>query len=300
MKRIYLVLLLLVIVAAGNAQDRKRSGSDKKRKSAAYNRKSKEDDKFLEKQWWLGFKAGPNLSKVSVDKSYAVVSPTNYDPSTLDKTYKNFSLMGSQATLEVSFYFKGFLISFQPTYQRARFEYSNQFAWSDTVPEHSVMLNYHQEQKLSYAVLPLIVKYDFLHGKLRPYVQVGIYSALLLDATTIVTVSGVDQASGGANEFKNESVIVGSKDLFAKSHWGLTGGVGLNYNLGNNVRLNLDVSYKYGMSNISSTKNRYSSDRLSGIGDAMDDLKLDNMAVTVGCLFPLRFLASGFNSLDKK
>jgi len=300
MKRRYLVLLLFLIAATVNAQEKKRSGADKKRKSAAYNKKSKEDDKFLEKQWWLGFKAGPNLSKVSVDKSYAVVSPTNYDPSTIDKTYKNFSLMGSQATIEVSFYFKGFLISFQPTYQRSRFEYSNQFNWMDTIPEHNVTLNYHQEQKLSYAILPLLVKYDFLHGRLRPYVQAGIYSALLLDATTIVTVSGVDQASGGANEFKNEPVIVGSKDLFAKSHWGLLGGVGLNYNLGNNVRLNFDVSYKYGMSNISSTKNRYSSDRLSGVGDAMDDLTLDNVAVTLGCLFPLRFLSSGFKTLDKK
>jgi hypothetical protein len=54
-----------------------------------------------------------------------------------------------------------------------------------------------------------------------------------------------------------------------------------------------------GMSNISSTDNRYGSDRLSGVGDAMDDLTLDNISVSLGCLFPLRFLSSGFKSLDK-
>ncbi|MBL0743801.1 outer membrane beta-barrel protein [Chryseolinea lacunae] len=301
MKRLYFVLLFFLIVATATAQEKKRSGSERKRKNnAAYNKKNKEDDKFLQKQWWLGFKAGPNLSKVSVDKTYSIVVPTNYEASTIGKNYESYNLMGSQATLEVSFYFKGFTISFQPTYQRSRFEYSNQFTWSDTVATHNVELKYNQEQKLSYAVLPLLVKYDFLTGRLRPYVQIGVYSALLLDATKIVTVSGVDQASGGANEFQNESVIVGAKDLFAKSHWGLLGGVGLNYNLGNNVRLNFDVAYKHGMSNISSTKNRFSSDRLSGVGDALDDLKLDNISVTLGCLFPLRFLSSGFKTLDKK
>ena len=76
------------------------------------------------------------------------------------------------------------------------------------------------------------------------------------------------------------------------------GGAGVNYNLGNNVRLNLDVMYRYGMSNIVSTKNRYDSDRLSGVGDVMDDLTLDNLSISLGCLFPLRFLSSGFKTLD--
>ena len=115
-----------------------------------------------------------------------------------------------------------------------------------------------------------------------------------------VSINGIDNAAGGVNEFKDESIIIGAKDLFAKNHWGLMGGAGLNYNLGNNVRLNLDVMYRYGMSNIVSTKNRYDSDRLSGVGDVMDDLTLDNLAFSVGCLFPLRFLSSGFKTLDLK
>ena len=97
----------------------------------------------------------------------------------------------------------------------------------------------------------------------------------------------------------NEPISVGAKDLFARSYWGLLGGIGVNYNLGNNVRLNLDIMYKYGMSNITSTDNRYGSDRLAGVGDAMDDLTLDNLSVSIGCLFPMRFLSSGFKTLDK-
>src|SRR5690606_38485592 len=111
-----------------------------------------------------------------------------------------------------------------------------------------------------------------------------------------VTVSGVDYASGGEHKFENEPVIVGATDLFARYHWGAIAGGGVYFPLGN-VRLNLDVAYKIGMSNIASTANRYGSDRLSGVGDSLDDLTLDNIAISVGCLFPLRFLGSGFKSM---
>src|SRR5690606_1054855 len=123
---------------------------------------------------------------------------------------------------------------------------------------------------------------------------------MLINANKSVSITGIDHAAGGANEFKEESIIIGAKDLFAKNHWGIMGGAGLNYNLGNNVRLNLDVLYRHGMSNIVSTDNRYGSDRLSGVGDVMDDLTLDNLSFSVGCLFPLRFLSSGFKTLDLK
>jgi outer membrane protein W len=131
-------------------------------------------------------------------------------------------------------------------------------------------------------------------------VQIGVYTAMLINASKDVSVKGIDNAAGGVNEFTNESIIIGAKDLFAKNHWGLMGGAGVNYNLGNNVRLNVDIMYRYGMSNIVSTKNRYDSDRLSGVGDVLDDLTLDNLAISIGCLFPLRFLSSGFKTLDLK
>ena len=117
-----------------------------------------------------------------------------------------------------------------------------------------------------------------------------------MEATKEVTISGEDYASGGVHHYENEPIIIGASDLFAKHHWGLVVGGGIYYPMGN-VRLNLDVTYKIGMSNISSTQNRYSSDRLSGVGDSLDDITLNNLAVSVGCLFPLRFLGSGFKSM---
>lgn len=275
--------------------------SQEKRKPSAYNKKKQEkgDVKFLEKQWWLGFKAGANTSKVNVTNRYSVISPTNYELTSISKKYDNFGLIGSQASLEVSFYFKGFLLSFQPTYQHTRFSYTTHYEWTGATETNRVELDYYQEQKVDYGIFPLLVKYDITGNKIRPYVQAGIYSAMRLNATKALSASGVDYAAGGQNEFKAETIDVGVDDLFARYHWGLLGGAGLNYNFKNHVRLNLDVMYRMGMSNITSTENRYGSDRLAGVGDAMDDMKLDNLSISIGCLFPLRFLQSSLQTLDR-
>ena len=291
MKKFFLLAICMFVMAAAFCQG-------KKTKIKNFNRSNKAGDVFLQKQWWLGFKAGPNLSRAVLETQYNVISPTNYEVAGISKQYKNFNLVGTQATFELTFYFKGISISFQPTYRHNQFVYTNDFEWFDAEQSNNrLVLNYEQKQKTAYLDLPIILKYEFEGDKIRPYIQCGYYSAIMLDATKTVIISGTDYASGGVNDFRNEPIVIGATDLFAKHHWGLAAGGGVNYSLGN-VRLNMDVVYKIGMSNISSTKNRYGSDRLSGVGDSLDDMKLNTLAISVGCLFPLRFLGSGFKSID--
>jgi len=296
MKKLYSLSILLLLTGLVFGQ------APKRKSPQAYNSRAQNTPggNFLDKQWWLGLKAGVNLSDVTVDKRYSALSPGNYPTSQTDKVYDDFNAIGSQVTLEVSFYFKGFTFSLQPAYRHSVFTYSNNYEWSD--PENAtnrLELTYDNEQKVDHAELPLIFKYDIIGNRLRPYVQVGVYYGFLINANKSVEVSGTDYAVGGVNEFTNDPVIIGAKDLFANNHWGLLGGIGANYNLGN-VRLNLDIQYRKGMSLINSTENRFGSDRLSGIGEAMDDIKINNLAFSIGCLFPMRYLASGFKTLDQR
>jgi hypothetical protein len=292
MKKIYFVLAITIIASSVY-------GQVKKRKLPKFN-VAKQSNVFLKKQWWLGFKAGANLSSVDVDKVYSAIIPTNYSSDANEKTYESYKQPGAQATLEVTFYFSGLSLSLQPTYRNNRFIYETSYAWLDGEnPNYRLNLNYKQEQRIDYLDIPLLAKYEFTKNKLGPYIQFGFYGSLLMNATKSVEVSGTDYASGGTNEFKNEKIMVGAYDLFAKKHWGFLGGIGTYYNLGN-VRLNADILWKGGMSNITSTQNRFRNDRLAGVGDVMDDLKLNNVSFTVGCLFPLRFLGKGFQSIEKK
>lgn len=253
---------------------------------------------FLKKQVWLGIKAGVNLTQASVVQSYTVLVPP---PTAIvdGKEYKNFNRVGTQAALEVTFYTKGFSISLQPTYRHSSFEYSNRYEWLDgNNANNRLVLNYRQIQQLDHAIIPLLVKYDIAGNKLRPFVQAGIFYSMLINANKRVEVSGTDYASGGANEFKDEPVLVGADDLFANNHWGIIAGAGVNYNLGN-VRFTLEANYQKGLSLANSTANRYKNDRVAGVGDALDDIKLNNIVLNIGCLFPMRFLASGFKTLDR-
>lgn len=298
MKKIFLVLICCLPAFVTVAQFKKRN--NKKKSPTTYNLKAKEDEKFLQKQWWLGLKGGVNFTKPIITTRYSVLSPTNYEQEAINKKYENFSETGAQAALEITFYFKRFSLTLQPTYQYSQFIYSNEYLWSDAEnPQNTLQLNYAQSQKINHIVIPLLARFDLTTTKLRPYVEAGGFMALLVNADKSIVISGTDLASGGTNNFTNEPIIVGAKDLFAKSYWGLAGGAGLNYHQGN-IRINLDILYQHGLTNATAPANRYSNDRLVGVGDAMDDLTLDNIVISLGCLFPLRFLENGFKSLDKK
>jgi hypothetical protein len=289
MRKILLAIICVATLADAEAQVRKNS---------RYNLGNKENP-FLQQQWWIGLKGGVNASTVNVDKSYSVIVPSNYSSDLTRKEYSSWKPFGTQIGLEATYFFRGFSASIQPTYTTIRFSYENRYSWTDPENEaNKLELKYEQDQKSSYIYFPLLFKYEInLHG-ITPYIQAGAYTSFLLDATKSVTISGVDHASGGTNQFEYEPVAVGASDLFASSHYGFIGGAGLYYNVGN-IRLNLDIQYRIGRSLLNSTENRYDNDRLAGIGDAMDDITVNSIAVSLGTLFPLRFLSSGFKSYDK-
>lgn len=291
MKKILLVVLMAALGMSAFSQG--------KRKMPKLSPAKKQKETFLEKQFWLGFKAGTNFSQADPVKRYSVLSATNYSATSLDKKYTNFHDLGSQATVEITFQFKNLSISSQPTYSHNVISYANQFEWVNTqAPSQSLTQNYAQTQSLDYVTLPLMVKYDVVGNRLKGFVHAGIYYSFLTNALKTVTVSGVDLASGGTNSVSSEPLIVGTKNLFT-NYWGLLGGVGGSYQMGN-VRLTLDVTYMRGMANITNVKNRFSNDHLAGIGDAQDDIKMNNVIISAGVLFPMRFLSSSFKSLDQK
>ena len=290
MRKLYLIVILLSLSLGALAQGKKRNGS--------FNAAKTNPNQFLQQQWWLGFKAGVNVAQADPSKRYSILTPTNYSSSVTDKQYDAFKELGLQTTIEITYYYKGFYFSVQPSYISSNFTYSNQLEWvNSTNISETLTQTYKQNQKIEYADLPFLIKYDITGSKLRPFVQVGVFYSILLNAVKTVDVSSLDVASGGTNTINSPPLIVGSKDLFS-NYWGLIGGVGVSYQLGN-VRLVLDATYRQSLSNIANPQNRFSNDRLSGIGDAQDDLNLKNIMVSAGVLFPMRYLSSSFKSNDR-
>ena len=125
MKKLLPLLVFLAIGGSVWAQAQRRPPAGFKKKA------KQQQSSFLDKQWWIGLKVGPNLTKASPETRYTVLTPTNYALPLTDKEYDGFKKWGSQATLEVTFNYKGIGLSFQPTYRLSRFTYTNAFDWDN-------------------------------------------------------------------------------------------------------------------------------------------------------------------------
>lgn len=294
---IFALALASLAVMLGSYSEGQAQFKGKKRKNG-YNSRKPLDNPFLKSQWWLGFRAGANLTEADPQERYSGFSPINYTIEENQKEYGGFEQLGGHAGLEITYYHKGFSFSFQPNYRRQRFLYSNSFLWSDeNDASNRLELNYDQDHQLDYIEFPLFVKYDFTQNTFRPFVQVGVYYAILTSANKSVEVSGADFASGDLGPFENEEVIIGAEDLFINSSIGVAGGIGASYDV-QNTRLVFDVTYRYGLNNVTDVQNRFSENQLAGIGDALDDIHLRNISFTFGLLFPLRFISKKYDAIN--
>ena len=290
----YCIIILLILACFEiRGQDR---GRKKLYPTAKKTGPAKQRDTFLDKQWYLGLRGGINLTQAVPDRRFSTISPINFDETQTEKSYQDFNKLGVQIGLDFTYTFSGWAFSLQPTYIRERFTYTNEFAWQDTSsPDNTLMLDLSQDNELEYLELPFLVKYEFIDGPLKPFVTLGAYYGALVNANKSVSFSGSDTASGGASDFERDDFSVGASDLFLTSQGGLLGGAGVHYDPGN-IRVTIDILYRYGLHNIADRQNRYSDNRLVGVGDVLDDLSLRNISLNVGVLFPLRFLSTTFKS----
>ena len=122
-------LLLFFYGSVIYAQAQKKNSKRAKANKAYTTKKAKQDDKFLNTQWWLGFRGGVNLTQAEPTTLFSAFSPINFSEEQNRKTYDDFKDLAGQAGLEITFYHKGFSFSLQPNYRRQRFSYSNEFFW---------------------------------------------------------------------------------------------------------------------------------------------------------------------------
>ena len=296
---IFLTLsMLILLIEPGESMAQKRNNKKKYYSGNELKSGRNQSSSFLSQQWFLGLIIGANLTEPVPSTRYSTFSPIDKEPESLYKDYEKYNKIGLQAGLDFSYQYKMLIVSLQPNFRRESFAYSNQYMWIDDAnSDNTLELNYYQEQKLDYIEVPLIAKVSFLQGSIKPFIGVGGYYSWLVNANKSITVDGVDRASGSSYPFNKESLSVGATDLFVNYNAGVLGSIGFNYDPGN-IRLTFEIQYRYGLTNITNTANRFTDNRLAGMGDALDDLSLNNLAINLGVLFPLRFLSNEFSSSE--
>jgi hypothetical protein len=180
-----------------------------------------------------------------------------------------------------------------PSYVSYRFEYSNSFGcYAIENSAKQVNTEYQFQTRLQYVEVPLMVKYELLQGKFKPYLQAGGYYGFLTDALKNVKITAVDQASGGDSEINVTELSVGTEERTKRMNYGLALGVGFTQNVGN-ARLGLEVNYHHGLENLDNGALKYSDNQLlTGTYDVPDDYAMQNINVVLQIIIPLKFITS--------
>ena len=251
---------------------------------------------FLKTQWYLGFFGGGNLAGTTSQTAFNGYSPINYTISNVEKTDNNYANFRGQYGLVFMYYTSGFTIGLKPGIHIYGLEHSTSNTWVDsTNPDNTLVVDYKHNTQLNYMEFPLTVQYDLMQERLRPYVGLGGYYGLLLNATRTIERSGTDSASGSTGGFVNQEKTIGVKDLYITSSVGVMGFIGASYDPGN-IRITMDIGYKFGLTNITNTENRYLNNEMSAIGEVQDDQTLQNLYLSMAFVFPLKFISKDFNS----
>lgn len=251
-------------------------------------------ESFLDTQWWLGLRFGMNYTQPDPVNRFSALSPINYDQSVLDKTYESFGEAGVQAGLDFTFYHRGFSIGLQPTFKVFKYSYFSDLEWVGNDTEQ-FETRYDVNQSISTIEVPLVLKYDLMkRGEIRPFVFAGLQYSFVIGAEKNVTVTHTDYGSGTPQKYKGGAISLGVKDQF-KNFYGALGGAGVSLDAGN-IRSVLEVSYLYGLSPVTETKNLYQENELVSLGEVNDEIKLNNINISLSFVFPLRYIDKTFQS----
>ncbi len=252
-------------------------------------------EEFLKTQWWLGIKVGVNFTDPNMVNAYSSISTIGLPEQDLDKEYETFSLPGAQAGLDITFYHRGFAIGIQPTYKRIRYKYLNNRSWQGPGLVNAFDMDYVIEQRIDAVDVPLSIKYEIIQsGKTRPFVMAGGYYAFITHAEKKVDVTYTDYAAGEPVPTSGGTQILGTTQQF-QNYAGVLGGIGVSLDY-LNIRTVFEAVYLRGLTDITNSGNRFTQTELTSIGDVNDELRMDNINISLSFVFPLRFIDKQFQA----
>ncbi len=252
----------------------------------------------------LGFKTGINFTTVDAGESYNLFENIGGAETTYEKDYARKNKPGIQLGFIAAFALnRNITLSVAPLFINQNFQYQTAYGWTNAEePSNNTTLDFTHRHVLQYIEIPLSVKYHFLNGSFRPYVEGGAYYGSLQSANKTVQSNRSDNATGDIPVVATDEQTIGLEKAFIKSNTGLLAGGGIRYDIGQVsslmegssdlgvITITLGCIYKYGLNQIVDQNNRYSDSRsLYGVYDTFDNMSLRNIEISLGCLFTLKY-----------
>lgn len=206
-----------------------------------------------------------------------------------EKDYSGvFSNIGNQFGFIAFYPVKGnFHIGLLPRFSTFTYNYESSAAWEDAANsiEYEMQGNHHH--KLRYIEIPLVIRYYIGLGKLKPYLEGNVNYGILYQANKEIDSDFITRQNGTENSIPQSSYSSDYGSSYIKSRLALGGGIGAAYDF-DQLILTLDLNYSLNMNNITNQGARYGNQLILGSSyDVPDDIKLHNLAINLGIIFPI-------------
>lgn len=243
-------------------------------------------------RFMLGLKGGGGLHFLHLQNRFTIMEFEENSGAAhkkYDDFYQNHGWhAGLMATLTLTKYFSA---SFQPAFQQVRFGYKNEYEWmreTQASTEKTLGLTYNFDHRLRYLHLPVLARYQFTNRTVKPYVQLGGFYNLLIQAHKFIDVQGTDHEAGGAYRFNGKYEKLKVNNLLQNTG-GITAGGGVSYTYGR-IRAGLDFQYLYMLNNLVRAGERSSKPELVyGVYDLMDNMRLSALNVSLTLVYQFNY-----------
>lgn len=245
-------------------------------------------------QWWTGVHVGANLSAASVAQQYHVIIPTAENPPVERKAYQSFRKPGFQFGVTLRSDIARWLsVGVMPVYAVYRYNYISTMHWeSPEAANKNLRLDFDHTHAQHYLNIPLALNYNIMTRPVGVFLQGGGYYGWLLSGSKRVDIAGVDNASGSENKLDIDSQSADITPALNRKNYGLIFGAGVFFPLMDG-RFTATFNYQYGLSDVARKGARFESDQfVTGSYDAIDDLSLRGLSLTVELAIPLKLVTS--------
>jgi hypothetical protein len=236
---------------------------------------------------YIGIHGGVNFSQLQILESYNIITLLNGDDleeKQYNSLFRNFgNQIGFSFLLEIN---DKISVGLMPQMARYSYGYSSSL---DFLSNNGTLVSTTENisrQQLNYINIPIFLQYTIMSKDFSPYLIAGFAYGYLRNAQ-----HDVETNTSIYTEREDLNFSQPTSDTYSTSfiHTKLNGfgGIGVLYNL-ELFRLTMDITYWYGLNNITDETNRFQNQTISGSTyDISDDLKLHHFVLNISLLFPI-------------
>ena len=236
---------------------------------------------------YIGIHGGINFSQPQILASYNIITLLNGEE--LESKQYNSLLQNVGNQLGVSFILEitdKISVGIMPQIAKYVYGYSSSM---DFFSNDGILVSTTENtsrQRLNYINFPVFLQYSITKGDFSPYLIAGFSYGYQRSAQHEVETNTTIYTEGEDLIF-SQTTTDSYSSSFIHTKLNAFGGIGIRYNL-TLFRLALDITYWYGLNNISHETNRFQNQTISGSTyDISDDIKLHHVVLNFSLLFPL-------------